>query len=520
MGAKSSPSSLSPLLSPGRLAVEQPVAIVDIGSNSVRLVVYEGLSRAPTPLYNEKVMCGLGRGVTLSGTLEEKAVARALKAMARFRLLCEMMQVSQIRILATAAAREAENGPDFLREAQSVLRHEIELLTGEREAELSALGVLSGFPDADGLVGDLGGGSLELIEVRNGSAGRGISLPLGGLALQDLSEGHVRRAQKFVREALQDAQPLRFLKGRSFYAVGGTWRAIAKLHMAARDYPLRVMHGYSVAPQEELNFLSLVEEKDAQSLKEIDTVSEGRRPLLSYGALVMGELLRIGQPEQIVLSALGVREGLLYEMLTPLVRREDPLLGVARDLNHLRSRDPEHGEDLIRWTDAFFRGSGLSETSQEKRLRHAACLLADIGWRAHPDYRGEQSLNLIAHAAFIGIDHPGRAYLALAVFFRHEGLSSDRVSARLRDLAGPRLTEQARLLAGLMRVAYPVSAGIAGTLGHTGLVLDKKHLVLTLPSLLADLVSERLNNRMKALGKLLGAESQVSTDGTNPEHES
>jgi exopolyphosphatase / guanosine-5'-triphosphate,3'-diphosphate pyrophosphatase len=493
----------------GRLAVGQPVAIVDIGSNSVRLVVYEGVSRAPTMLYNEKVMCGLGKGVATSGRLEDKAVARAVKAMSRFRLLCETMDVGIIRVLATAAAREASNGTSFLDAASAALGHEIELLSGEREAELSAFGVLSGFHHPDGLVGDLGGGSLELIDVCNGSTGRGVSMPLGGLALQDVSAGQVRKAQKYVRESLDQAVPLTSLNGRPFYAVGGTWRAIAKLHMAARDYPLRVMHGYQVTAEEAMSFLSLVEEKEAQNFKEIDTVAEARRPLLAYGALVMEEIIRIGQPSHIVLSALGVREGVLYEMLSPLERRDDPLLAAAADLNLLRSRCPDHGRELMEWTDAFIQNSSFSESYEERRLRHAACLLADIGWRAHPDYRGEQSLNLISHAAFIGLDHPGRAYLALAIFFRHEGLSSERVSERLRHLAGPHLFERARLLAGLMRVAYPVSAAMSGILPKTALSLKETTLILNLPGELESLGNERLSNRLKAFSRLLRADYKI-----------
>ena len=282
---------------------------------------------------------------------------------------------------------------------------------GAREAELSALGVISGFYQPDGIVGDLGGGSLELVDIAGDDVGRGMTLRLGGLALQDLSENSPKKARRIVREGLERAEPLRSLKGRTFYAVGGTWRALARLHQADRGYPLRVMHGYEIDPEEGLRFLELVEEAEATSLKEIEAVSEARRPLLAYGAIVLEEIIRAGRPAEISVSVLGVREGLLYEMLTPKARALDPLIEAADEFNTLRSRAPPHARELRAWTDRFVETAGLPETVSDRRYRHAACLLADIGWRASPDYRGEQSFNLIANAGFVAIDHPGRAYL-------------------------------------------------------------------------------------------------------------
>lgn len=494
----------------GRLRIGRPVAIIDIGSNSVRLVVYEGMTRAPTPIYNEKVLCGLGRHVATTGRLDEDAVERALRALARFRLLCETMHVSDVFVLATAAARDASNGPAFLEAAERACGCEIELLPGATEARLSALGVVSGFHDPDGVVGDMGGGSLELVDVKGSAVGEGVTMPLGGLTLLDMSGGSLKKAQKIVRTTLERApEYLENLHGRTFYAVGGTWRALARLHQASTNYPLHVMHSYTIDPDEGLGFLRLVEQADAKTLKDIESVSEARRPLLAYGAALLETIIRLGQPKEVAISALGVREGLLFSKLDPEARQLDPLLSAAADLNLLRSRSPRHGEELRAWTDAFMESLGLFEAENERRLRHAACLLADIGWRAHPDYRGEQSLNLIAFGAFVGIDHPGRAYLALSIFFRHEGLSPDKVGSRIKTLAGPRLIERARLLAALMRVAYPVSVAMAGILPQTPLFARGQQVVLQLPRSMQALASDRLINRVRALGKLLNMEPVI-----------
>ncbi|CAA2106443.1 Exopolyphosphatase [Methylobacterium bullatum] len=490
----------------------EPVAIIDIGSNSVRLVAYDGLNRAPTPLYNEKVLCGLGRNVFSTGRLNEEAVRRALSALARFRILCETMRVGRVFVLATAAARDAQNGPEFLAAAEAACGHRIELLSGRREAELSALGVISGFHTPDGVVGDLGGGSLELVDVRGATVGQGVTMPLGGLALQDLSGGSVKKALKIARENLAKAAPqLETLRGRSFYAVGGTWRALARLHQAARGYPLHVMHGYSIEPSDELSFLEVVERTDAALLQDVEAVSEARRPLLAYGAVVLEEIIRVGRPRELAISASGVREGLLYEQLDRDTRLTDPLLAAAAELNRLRARSPGHGSDLIAWTDRFVATLDGPETADERRLRHAACLLSDIGWRAHPDYRGEQSINVITHAAFVGIDHPGRAYLALAVYFRHEGVAADKASPMLRSLAGPRLFERARLLGALLRIAFPISAGMEGALWRMPITVADRRVTLTLPADLAALPGDRLLNRVRGLGRVLGLEGRIDS---------
>jgi exopolyphosphatase/guanosine-5'-triphosphate,3'-diphosphate pyrophosphatase len=499
---------------PGRLKIGRPVATIDIGSNSVRLVVYEGLTRAPTPIYNEKVLCGLGRHVATTGRLDDEAVDRALRALARFRVLCKTMNVSDVFVLATAAARDASNGPAFLEAAAEACGHGIELLSGAREAMLSAFGVVSGFFDPDGIVGDMGGGSLELVDVSGPTVGQGVTMPLGGLALQDLSGGSLKKAQKIIRAALERApEYLEHLHGRTFYAVGGTWRALARLHQAAKDYPLHVMHGYTIKPDDGLDFLHLIEEADTKTLKDIESVSEARRPLLAYGAILLEEIIRLGEPKDIAISAYGVREGLLYEKLDSGIREHDPLISAAADLNLLRSRSPRHGEELWEWTEQFMKSLGLPETENEHRLRHAACLLADIGWRAHPDYRGEQSLNLIAYGAFAGLDHPGRAYLALSIFFRHEGLNPDKVGSRIKALAGTRLMERARLLAALMRVAYPVSVGMEGILPKTPVFARGGEVVLQLPEHMEALANERLSGRLRALGKLLNLSPAIEIAG-------
>ena len=222
-------------------------------------------------------------------------------------------------------------------------------------------------------------------------------------------------------------------------------------------------------------------------------------------------MVRIAQPREVVISALGVREGLLYSMLEPKEREQDALIAAANELNRLRSRAPAHGQELIAWTDRFMASSGLDESAEERRLRHAACLLADIGWRAHPDYRGEQSVNIIANAAFVSVDHPGRTFLALAVFFRHVGLVDDELSPRLRELVSTRLLDRARVLGAALRVAYLVSASATGVLPKAPMVVDHGRLLLRLTRGCAALAGERLFARLRQLARLIGREPVMET---------
>jgi exopolyphosphatase/guanosine-5'-triphosphate,3'-diphosphate pyrophosphatase len=490
----------------GRLDHGPPIAVIDIGSNSVRLVVYEGLTRSPTPIFNEKVLCGLGREVQTTGLLAADAVDKALSALRRFRALCDRMEVAQLWSIATAAARDASNGKSFVSEAERICGCKIDVLSGKREAELSALGVVSGFHRPDGIVGDLGGGSLELTEVHGHRIKGGVTLPLGGLALQDVSAKSIKKAERIVKKALDDARLLEGGAGRTFYAIGGTWRALARLHMWQTGYPLHVMHGYRLPAKEASDFSSLVHRVDPEMLSQIEVVTDARRPLLAYAALVLEHLVRMGRPKDVVISALGVREGLLYSMLDPKEREKDPLIAAACELNLLRSRSPAHGEELTAWTDRFMASSGIEETADERRLRHAACLLADIGWRAHPDYRGEQSLNIIANAAFVAIDHPSRAYIALAVFFRHVGLVDEELSPRLRELASTRVLDRARVLGAALRVAYLVSASMPGVLPKTPMLVERGRLVLRFDNGLKALAGERVFIRLRQLARLVGRE--------------
>jgi exopolyphosphatase / guanosine-5'-triphosphate,3'-diphosphate pyrophosphatase len=487
------------------------VAVIDIGSNSVRLVVYESMTRSLVSLFNEKTLCGLGREVQTTGLLAPDAVAKALTSLRRFRALCRVMKVGRVYAIATAACRDATNGPDFIAKAERICGVKIEILSGPREAKLSALGVISGIHKPDGIVGDLGGGSLELIDVQGNRVRSGVTLPLGSLALQDLSHKSLKRAERIVRNDLSEVAQLKAGRGRTFYAVGGTWRALARIHIVQSGYPLRVMHGYSIPAPDALDFARRLRRLAAANmLADIEIVADARRPLLTYAALVLEYIIRVAKPKTIVFSTFGVREGLLYTMLPQAERSEDGLICAAQTLNELLSRSARHAEELIDWTDRLARVVKLRETEEDRRLRHAACLLSDIGWRVHPDHRGEETLSLITNGNFGAVTHQGRVFVALSVFYRYAGLSEqNEPPAVIRELLPPPMVERARVLGAAFRVAHLVSAARPGVLPATHFRSRGRKLMLVFEHRLVDLVADRVGSRFKQLAKLVGRSGSI-----------
>jgi len=469
------------------------------------------MARSLITIFNEKALCGLGREVQTTGLLAPDAVDKALTSLRRFRALCRVMKVGRVYAVATAACRDASNGPDFIARAARICGCRIEILSGPREAQLSALGVVSGIHRPDGIVGDLGGGSLELVDVRGSRVRGGVTLPLGSLALQDISHKSLKRAERIVRTDLSGVELLKAGRGRTFYAVGGTWRALARIHIIQSGYPLGVMHGYSIPAADALDFAQRLRRlAAADMLANIEAVADARRPLLTYAALVLEHIIRAANPKTIVFSTFGVREGLLYAKLPQAERAKDGLITAAQSLNELLSRSSRHAQELIGWTDRLARVVRLRETAEDRRLRHVACLLSDIGWRVHPDHRGEETLNLITNGNFGSVSHQGRAFVALSVFYRYAGLSEENEPPVLiRDLIPPAMVERARLLGAAFRVAHLISAARPGVLPAIHFRSQGRKLMLVFEHRMVDLVADRVGSRFKQLARLVGRSGSI-----------
>ncbi len=488
----------------GRIKGARPVAVLDIGSNSVRLVVYERHARALTQLYNEKSSCALGRGMAKSGRLSDASMATALDAIKRFAMVARMMRVGKVYVLATSAVRDAANREEFVAAVEALMDYPVRVLSGEEEAHFAALGVVAGIPGFAGIVGDLGGGSLELSAIANGSDTNGESYELGVIRLQDDADGSPKKAAGLVRERLTNSVLATAAPGGRFAAIGGTWRSLAKLHQSRTDYALHMVQDYVVPAAEMLAFCDEIVAADSiKNYPGSGGVSSSRRDLVPIGAAVLAEVLRAGQFGSVVFSALGVREGYLYGILDQRERAIDPLIQGAEELSVLRSRSPAHANDLIEFTGQYLGAAGILETPSELRLRTVVCLLADIGWRSHPDYRGPQSVDAVAYGSLTGVDHPGRSFLAQTIAIRYDGPKSKAAQA-ITPLGTPELTERARLIGALFRVAYPMTAAMPGILPRARFSVAEDTLVLNLPADFAFLDGDHLRNRLRQFAEIAG----------------
>ncbi len=479
------------------------IAVIDIGSNSIRLVVYDGLKRSPLPVFNEKVLCGLGRGVEKSGRLNPEGVAQGLEALERFAMLSAGMRVGRLDIIATAAVRDADDGAAFVEAVKRRTGLDVRVISGEEEARQSAMGVLSGTPAADGLVGDLGGGSLELVRLDQGVIGEHVTLPLGPLRLMEINPGKQNGLTRVIDQRLEKLAWLSTAKGKPFYPVGGGWRALAKLHMEHVKHPLHIIHHYTIPCGEARDFAALIAKQSRSSLEKMSG-SRRRVDTLPYAALVFERLLRAAQPSTVVFSAFGLREGHLFSLLSPEAQRQDPLLAAAEDWAQRFTRigDPAL---MVSWTGGLFAG----EDDAALRLRQAACLLSDVGWAEHPDYRAEHACLRILRFPFPGIDHDERAFLALAVYARYAGTIDSPATAGPRTLLSEAQALKALLLGLALRLAHTLTGGATALLQRTTLKVAGERLVLTLPDDSSVLPGEAVQRRLDALAKVLHRKGEI-----------
>lgn len=490
--------------------LKEGVGIIDIGSNSVRLVVYAGPGRTPIPIFNEKVLCGLGRSIASTGELDPDGVERALGALARFRGLTSALGIQTLDAVATAAVREAANGPAFIKRAEDMCGTGISILSGADEARLAAEGVIAGSPNADGVVGDLGGGSLELVEISHGRHGDGATMPVGPLRLIDMSGGSISKARDIVAEVFDRTPFARTSSGGSFFAVGGNWRNIARLHMAWEDYPLRVLHAYRLRRSEAMDLARLIAGQSRKSLDRVPDVSRRRLETLPFAAVVLEKALQATGCTDVVVSAYGVREGLLFSRLTAAERAKDPLLNWARAIGARMGRFPEVGDELERFTAPVFKTALLANAdAEEQRLHTAACHLSDMGWRIHPDYRSQHVALEILRAPVSGIDHPGRIYLSLAVANRYRSGLSGAETERILALLDPDKAARAAALGQALRLGHTISAGAPRLVTGFRLQPAPGKLNLLVPSAKRALLGESVTKRLTSLAKALGLEPDV-----------
>jgi exopolyphosphatase/guanosine-5'-triphosphate,3'-diphosphate pyrophosphatase len=486
IGAGSAPHSR---LGPGR------VGIIDVGSNSIRLVVYERASRAPLPVFNEKVLCGLARGLDATGRLNAQGVEMALANIDRFTTLAHNMKVTSLDLLATAAVRDASDGPAFMDELASRPGIKAHIVSGQDEARYSGYGVMCGMPDASGVMGDLGGGSLELVALGQGRIGNSTTLPIGPLRLMSSGKSDPKRV---VVDAIEDVHWLREETGKTFYAVGGAWRSFARLHMEQAGYPLHIIHHYDIPADEARAVARLIAVQSAKSLEKMPGVSRRRVDTLPLACLALDRLLAALKPRSVVFSAFGLREGFYYSRLSDNERARHPLIAFAEEQGADWRRFDLSPAEIFDWLTPIFGG----ETEAERILRIAACHLSDISWNDHPDYRAEQAYIRVLHLPAPGMSHRERAILAMTLAYRYKSDSKSGMLDTALRLSDGKGRTFARRLGACLRLAYNLSGGAPGLLPQVQLRRTERELRLVVPAplkrSLGDVTARRVEGAAEA----------------------
>ena len=479
----------------------QPVGIIDIGSNSVRFVAYGGSARVPSSLFNEKIAAELGRGLIDDGRLDRDAVERTLVALARFRALAREMGLKKVHTVATAAVRDAANGPEFLKKV-AALGLKPRLLSGSEEAELSGLGVISAMPWANGIAADLGGGSLELVGVARRGAGEGVTLDLGVLRLGETPNRQAIDEQ--IRKAIVGTRLGTAAHGHGLYLVGGSFRALAQLDLKASRHPLPIIHQHRLKPDRIQSLKDLIATTSPEALKKISGLSSNRVSALPAACMILEALIDALGPKRVVVSSFGLREGLLYRDLDEATRAEDPLLAAALDIGEQLGRFGDHGAALDQWIAPLF----PDDAHDALRLRLAACLLGDIAWNAHPDYRAERAVDLAIHGNWVGIDARGRAMLGrtLCSAFGGDGGLDDS----LKGLMTKEEEHRALCWGKAIRLAQRLSAGTEPVLRRTSLALKPRKIVLTIARRHRALHAEQVDRRLAQLGAAMGRAVEIA----------
>lgn len=484
------------------------VGVVDVGSNSVRLVVFDGAARSPAYFYNEKIMCALGAGLSETGHLNPTGRIRALSAIRRFQEIARQICNGGLTAVATAAVREASDGPDFCGEVLRETGLEIHVIDGAEEARLSAQGVLLGWPGSYGLVCDIGGSSMELAEIDRDRVGKRVTSALGPLKLRDMKGGRKGR-RAYINETLDQLKDQMGSQRNRLFLVGGSWRAIARIDMERRGYPLHVLHEYRMSAKSIRATAKYIKDNDLEELRQRCGVSETRMALVPYAIDVLKGVVRRFRPHDIAVSAYGIREGMLYEQMPDKLRSRDPLIEACLFAEKKDARLPGFGKGLYKFILPLFNAAD----DDRKRIVKAACLLHDVSWRAHPDYRAETCFDYATRANLGGLRHSERVFLGLALLHRYRNKREGTRFADLYELLDEKTQKQAEVLGKALRFGAMMWMDGTAEMGTLKWRPKKRELHLSLPKSAAPLFGEVAEARFRSLAAALDSSPFVKIAG-------
>lgn len=472
------------------------IALIDIGSNSVRLAVYKDYGHYPFPILNERVSCKLGEGLDEAGELQPKRIRQTLEVMRRFGALLKAINPGLVFIAATAAVRRAVNRDEFVIPAETILGQPINILPASEEARLITLGMMRNMPEIDGLVADLGGGSIELVHVEAGRMKDAVSLNIGHLS---------QLRPKNIKQLIADVSWLQDARGKPLYGIGGSFRAVGSAFMTRTSYPLFLLHGLTIDADDALKLTSKLKKQEA----DLTGIPAGRQSTIRQAATIIKAVMSTSEVSQLVVSGTSIRDGLMVDLLPDMHRNGDALLDACRNIARQSQRQDGLSEaiaHLLRPIALHFASTELApidgDTAQLLRMVEAASLLSDICWNESSDRRGPLAAEKILALPVFSLTHTQRAWLAKAVFHRYAGIKQNRTAKLKSDSLLTRRERVSARTVGLgMRFAQIFSGGVAEFLDLLHLSVEGDRLCCTLPAHQAGLMDEHSKRRLSVFAE-------------------
>ncbi|MEM7328468.1 MAG: Ppx/GppA family phosphatase [Pseudomonadota bacterium] len=472
----------------------EKIAVIDIGSNSCRMVIYEQSGAALIPYFNEKTMAGLGRDLSQTGRLSPSGQELALKTFYRFKAITASLNITDIRAVATAAVREADDGAAFKARAEKILGVPIKILSGADEGRMSALGVAAGFIKPDGLIADLGGTSMEIRPIKGDTKGE--SFLLGPLARADDAELPVSKRAKAIRKVLTQSQFKVPDRKGGLFAVGGAWRNVAAVHMMLCGYPLRVAHGYRMTLNdvEDVIEAGQLAQSDKLTREQLMGVSKRRFETLPHAALLLHALMNQVESKDVVFSSFGLRDGIAAEGIN--AKGTSGLLDAVPLFLRSSPQSLAFGRELYSFIHAIADGFDQSET-----VLRAICMMADAGARMHPDHRAQLVFEQVLRAPLPSLNHGERLFAAYAAASRYTfKFLEDPRYARLLSMS---IKRQSKILGTAMRLGSVYSGRSGPILATARIEVEGKTLCMRVQREYGDLVSETVERRLGQLAGLM-----------------
>jgi exopolyphosphatase/guanosine-5'-triphosphate,3'-diphosphate pyrophosphatase len=479
-------------------------AIIDLGSNSIRMLIYDDFKLNPIPLFNEKAVCKLGKNLDKSKKLNADGCVSALKVLNRFKEILEVSEVRNLQIVATAALREADDAKSFLDKVEEIFNTEPRVLTGEEEAETAANGVILGFGNIDGVVADLGGGSLELTRVSNNIIHEKISLPLGVLRLMNNPIIKKKNLPKYIRNMLKDYKWLIEKKLKNLYVVGGTWRALLKNHIYQDDYPLHVLHQYRLNRYSAVKYLNKISNLNKSSLKSLEPITKSRTQFLPYSSIILNELIEIVDPKYIICSISGLREGHMDFIYNKDKTKIDIL---NSHIDTIVFQKGDFGKSYLKYFNFIKPAFDGNEIFNDKLL-NLSCILSKMDWGLGAFQKAGLVFNEVLNTPILQLSHQERVMIALASFWRHCSLKYNPNYKYLGLLTNNQIINSKRVGAAL-RLSESLTSLSSLLLDEFKIYKRRQTLYLKIPRVHMDIVSKQVTKKFKALAKIMELESSI-----------